>query len=463
MLRFGIPLLLLAFLLAIGICFAQTNLEASEGSQAATGEGPSLQKTVTIDADDASLPTVLSVLAAESGYNIVTGPGVNKLDKISVHLAGTPIEEAMNLVVRAAGLSYEIVGTSFLVAEAKKLKEEAGLTSYVYQLQYANGEQVKEMLEDFNANINVDELGNRLLIITSPKVKNEIFEVIKAIDKPPLQVMIEALIIEVAVEDEENLGIQWNKLTPIQSTFYEGNEPPNASRPGQLPQSVPFTQVNDLNDLGFIGRQEPIFQLAIDYLLKNNLAEVLANSQIATMNNTEAMIGVVDRIPFILSAGGVGGQVRTQIEEVGITLTVKPSVNKDGFITTSIKPEVSNVFQLIGPDQNIPWVVSRSAHSDIRVKDGESIVIAGLLGVNRQYTLYKVPFLGDIPYIGGLFRHKALTSKKTDLIIQITPHIIGPESSGIEKSALIRRAEVELSGKDETEATIMKEMGIEEK
>lgn len=453
MLRSGIPLLLLALLLAVGTGFAQSNLEASAGSEG--GEQADLSKVVTIDADDASLPTVLSVLAAESGYNIVTGPGVNKLDKISVHLSDTPIEEAMNLVVRAAGLSYEVVGNSFLVADAKKLKEEAGLTSYVYPLQYAKATEVKEMLGDFNASISIDQLGNRLLIITSPKVKNEIYQVIEAVDKPPLQVMIEALIIEVAVEDEERLGIQWNKLTPLQSNVYEGYEAPNSSRPGQIPQSVPFNQINSLNDMGFFGRQEPIFQLAIDYLLKNNLAEVLTNSQIATMNNTEASIGVVDRIPFVLSAGGVGGQVRTQIEEVGITLKVRPSVNKDGYITTRIEPQVSNVFQLIGPDQNIPWVVSRGAVTDIRVKDGESIIIAGLLAVNRKFTIYKVPFLGDIPYVGGLFRHKALTSKKTDLIIQITPHIIDPSDTLIKKSKLIDKAVQELMSSDEKNADVM--------
>ncbi|MBZ0263441.1 hypothetical protein K8I28_02120 [bacterium] len=444
MLRTGIPMLLLALVLAVGTTFAQDDM-ADTKTMDSYGDDPQLQKMVTIDADDAALPTVLSILAAESGYNIVTGPGVNVQDKISVHLQDTPIEEAMNLVVRAAGLSYEVVGNSFLVADSKKLREEVGLTSYVIDLQYARAEDIASMLENFNATINIDVLGNRLLVITSPKVKNEITSVIKAVDKPPLQVMIEAMIIEVAVEDEEKIGIQWNKLTPFESTIYEGSEAPAATRPGSLPQSVPFGQVEDLNSLGFFGRQQPIFQLAIDYLLKNNLAEVLANSEIATMNNTEANISVVDRIPYILSAGGVGGQVRTQVEEVGIILTVTPSVNKDGYITTTISPEVSNVFQLVGPDQNIPWVVSRSASSVIRVKDGETIIIAGLLKVDRNYTIFKVPFLGDIPFVGGLFRHKSLTENKKDLIIQITPHIIKDSSyTHIEKSALIQHAEKEL-------------------
>ncbi len=436
---YRIPALVTALFFALSPVFAQTPPEAGEEREVASNLD--LRKPVNIDADDASLPTVLSILAAESGYNIVTGPGVNKEEKISIHLENTPIEEAMNLVVRAAGLAYEVVGNSFLIASANKLKTEVGLRSYVIELLYANAEEVAALLKDFNAQIQVDVAGNKLLIITSPKVISEIRSVIAAVDLPALQIMLEARVIEVAVEDEEKLGIQWNKLTPFETVVYEGTETPNPFRPKELPQQVPFLQIEDLNTFGNFGYQEPVFQLAIDYLLKNNLAEVLANSQIATMNNREASIEVVDRIPFVLSAGGVGGQVRTQTEEVGVKLHIKPTVNTEGNITVQITPEVSNVFQLIGPDQNIPWVVSRRATTTIRVKDGQSIIIAGLLGVNRKNTLFKVPFLGDIPFIGGLFRHKSMTSKKTDLIIQITPHIINELDTGIVKSKLIRSAE----------------------
>jgi type II secretory pathway component GspD/PulD (secretin) len=441
-----ISLILTVTLVLVSSSFAQ--LIPAEGTETELDRS-ALSKTVTIDADDASLPTVLSILAAESGYNIVTGPGVNKQERISIHLKNTPIEEAMNLVVRAAGLSYEIVGKSFLVAEARKLEEEVGLTSYVVELQYSKADEVAEMLKDFNANIQIDKTGNKLLFITSPKVINEIRDVVAAVDKPALQIMLEARIIEVAVEDEEKLGINWNKLTPFETIMYEGPTAPTAFRPAEIPQQVPYVPIEDLNDFGKIGYQEPIFQIAVDYLLKNNLAEVLANSQVATMNNKPASIEVIDRVPFVLSAGGVGGQVRTQTEEVGIKLHITPNVNTDGYITAEIQPEVSNVFQLIGPDQNIPWTVKRSANTTIRVKNGESIIIAGLISVNRKNTIYKVPFLGDLPFIGGIFRHKSITAKKTDLIIEVTPHIIADDASGIEKSTLIKAAEehaVEPSG-----------------
>ena len=92
------------------------------------------ESLITLHAEDAFLPGILAILARESGYNIVTDPNVNRQDKISIHLDQVPIEQAINLVVRAVGLSYEIVGNSFLIADPKKLKEEVGVTSYVVTL-----------------------------------------------------------------------------------------------------------------------------------------------------------------------------------------------------------------------------------------------------------------------------------------------------------------------------------------
>ena len=124
---------------------------------------------ITIHAEDAFLPSILAILAKESGYNIVTDPNVNKQDKVSVHLDEVPIEQAINLVVRAVGLSYEVVGNSFLIADPKKLKEEVGVTSYVVTLKYAAAADVKNLLQDISEQVQVDIPGNKLLVNASPK------------------------------------------------------------------------------------------------------------------------------------------------------------------------------------------------------------------------------------------------------------------------------------------------------
>lgn len=444
---------ILRWILAVGILWTATawcqDVPAT-ATRAGTIDKAGLQKVVSIDADDAFLPSILTILAAKSGYNIVTGPGVNKEERISIHLKDTPIEHAMNLVVRAAGLSYEIVGNSFLVAKSQKLKEQVGLTSYVIPLQYADATETKELLKDLSADIQVDRGGNKLLVITGPKVIAEIQDIVREIDQPSLQIMLEARLVEVAVEDEEKLGIDWSKLAQIKTILVEDITNADGTRGfgiseedlryAEMPDNLRLQRIDGLTGVGDFSRQVSAFELTLDWLLKNNMAEVLANSQVATMNNREAVLQVIDVVPYILSTGGIGGQVQVLREEVGIKLHILPKVNTDGYITTMVTPEVSSVFQLIGPDNNIPWVVRRTSTTTIRVKDGESILIAGLLGADRKVTLHKVPFLGDIPFVGGLFRHRAEHTKKTDLIIQVTPHILGDEYV-MKKSKVIQDTE----------------------
>lgn len=416
------------------------------------------QKLITIHAEDAHLPTVLSILADESGYNIVTSPEVNSQDRISVHMDDVPIEQAVNLVVRAAGLSYELVGKSFLVATADRLSEEIGGKAYVIPLQYADAMEVKNILVDITEKVEVDRGGNKLLIHTSPKSIAEIMEIIESVDVPVLQIMLEARIIEVTLAGDNRVGIDWSRLAQITTIVAENAAPTLAQIGGSLvpgmsqqsqtdgsvieqysalpngrtPDNMYFQRMSTDNTVGF-SRQLSAFDITLDMLLKNNEAEILANSSVVTLNGREAFIEMVDIIPYILSSGGVGGQVQVQREIVGIKLHVKPNVNSDGFITATVTPEISSFYDFVGPERNIPWVQRRISTTTVRVPDGEPIIIAGLLAVDRKKIKHTVPILGKIPYIGRFFQHEFEQETKKDLIIEITPHIIKDTYTGIEK------------------------------
>ena len=151
-----LKIFIFSLLIMVQIAFAQ-------GS-----DNPNEEKLVTIHAEDAYLPGILSILARESGYNIVTDPNVNRQEQLTIHLDDVPIQQAINLVVRAVGLSYEIVGNSFLIAEPKKLAEEVGITSHVVELKYADAMELKDLLQDLTDKIQVDVSGNKLLIYASP-------------------------------------------------------------------------------------------------------------------------------------------------------------------------------------------------------------------------------------------------------------------------------------------------------
>ncbi len=418
-------------------------------------EESSEKKNISMHAEDASISSILAMLAAESGYNIVTDPTVNSENKISIHLDDVPVEQAINLVVRAVGLSYEVVGNSFLVAEPKKLKEEVGITSEVITLKYADAQEVRLLLQDISGQIQVDVSGNKLLVNASPKKIAEIKDVVSQVDVPALQIMLETRLIEVAVDAEEQLGLDWSKLSKVTTIMAENASPPfegagslvpglklveegdgsisedfSSLPTGQTPSQMYFQRLG-AGKLGF-SRQMLAFEATLDLLLRNNKAEVLADSRLTTINGRKASIKLVDIVPYILSSGGVGGQVQVQREEVGIKLEILPTVNSDGFITVKVEPEVSTIFEFIGPDRNIPRVKSRTSSTTIRVKDTESIIIGGLLSNDRKETFYRVPFLSKIPFFGKkLFTSKNLVDRKTDLIIQITPRIINDTYLGM--------------------------------
>ena len=417
---------------------------------------------VTIHAEDAYLPGILVVLAKESGYNIVTDPSVNTQDKISIHLDEVPIEEAINLVVRAVGLGYEIVGNSFLIADPKKLAKEVGITPHIIELKYADAMEVKELLSDLSKQIQVDVSGNKLLINTSPRKIAEIKEVIKEIDVPAIQVLLETRLIEVAMDVDEKLVIDWSKLGKYTSILGEnaealsegaGSVVPDPGTLGTLPATAPFNRLNEDNLIpGKFSRQMTAFNVTLDFLLKNNKADILADSKLVTLNGREATIKMVDIVPYILSSGGVGGQVQVQREEVGIKLSVLPSVNTDGDITVKVEPEVASIFEFIGPDKNIPRVKSRSSSTTIRVRDGESIIIGGLISKDRKNTVYKFHLLHKIPWIGKkLFTSTDLVDRKTDLIIQITPSVLKDNISGIPKNEAMIKLEKTIMLKDDDE------------
>jgi type II secretory pathway component GspD/PulD (secretin) len=326
-----------------------------------------------------------------------------------------------------------------------------GITSYVITLKYAAAEDVKNLLQDISDQVQVDIPGNKLLVNASPKKIADIIQVVESIDVPAIQIMLETRLIEVAVDVEEQLGIDWSKIASYKTILAEGGVPitdgggsviPDDQTFGEVPVTMPFNRLSGIfkkDKTGFLpkyfSRQLTVFDLTLDMLQKNNQAEVLADSRLTTINGREASIKLVDIVPYILSSGGVGGQVQVQREEVGIKLNILPTVNTDGYITVKVEPEVSTIFEFIGPDKNIPRVKSRTSSTTIRVKDGESIVIGGLLSNDRKQTTYQMPVLHKIPWLGKkLFTSHGVVERKTDLIIQITPKIVVDEYTGITKS-----------------------------
>jgi len=371
---------------------------------------PKLKAPITLSAKDASLSEVLKVLSQRSGMNFVSGEGVYR-EKMTIYLDKTPLDEAINILVRAAGLSYEIIGNSVLIAEPEKLAGEVGQTAYIVELKYVSAPEAARMLSDLTSNIKVDGGGNRLICYTSPRVINEIEHIIKAIDHPHILILLETRLLEVTLDKLDDYGLDWQSLSPVSTSV---------SHPATLVKEGFKAAKWTSNGLSF--------RFALDMLVSNGDARVLMDSKLTTTNNREASLHVGDVIPYVIQtynlsgSGGINQQI--QKEETGVKVSVIPHVNEDKQVTLTIKPEVSSIVAFKGAAADIPQTRVRKASTTVRVEDGQTVFIAGLLAQNESDEKRKLPVLGNIPILGALFQNRQKQISKSNLIIEITPRIL---------------------------------------
>ena len=323
-----------------------------------------------------------------------------------------------------------------MVAEAKSLNDETGLSAYTIELKYADASEVQTALSGISDKIQVDRGGNRLIIVTSPRIIGEIQGIVTEMDKPARQVMLEARVVEVSTDGLKKLGIDWDQLNRQGFTFVEGTYDSanvgNIVNPGSggTVKLVPNTPGSyDIWKLGNFTRFPMVFRAFVDLLIQEGNARVLAAPKLVTLNGKEATMLAGQRIPYLVSqtvfAGGAAAPTQTvQIEEVGIKLAILPLINADSLITVRIRPEVSSVTGFRGITGDLPVVSTRQAETTVRLKDGMSVVIGGLLNEEKTSTTTKVPFFGDLPWLGTLFRHVNSSTTKRDLVIEVTPHLL---------------------------------------
>jgi type II secretory pathway component GspD/PulD (secretin) len=383
---------------------------------------------LSLDADSTSLASVLQILAEKSGLNIVTGPEVVG-KRISIHLWNTPFDEALSLVVRTAGLGFERVGRSILVTGLDALASPTGLATRVFDLRYADAEDLRAMLEVITKDVKANAVGNRLVIRATGSGLQEAAAVIAELDRKPQQILLQARLVEVDTSALLELGIDWEKITKWSTVVTEGNQ--GATAKGAIPEKLPYLK---LDQTATWYRQMQAFDVAVDALLSDGNARLLANSSVVTLDGTAAEIFAGETVPVVISSlvspGATGGALQTvQLEkiDVGVKLNITPRIGDEGLITVLVKPEISQITRYVGPNSDLPETSSRRADTYVRVKDGEKIFIGGLLTTEKRSTVQKVPLLGSIPLLGHFFRHYRNETRKLDVVIEITPRIVGDD------------------------------------
>ncbi len=280
-----------------------------------------------------------------------------------------------------------------------------------------------------------DAGSNRLLVGVSPKYKEMVSKLVQELDSTPPQVMIQVLLAEVTIDADKSWGLEF-KVGPFGGEGYKvGATATSAGVATSL--GVPNLSVSSTD-----------FDLLIRALEAQGRLEVLSRPEILVNNNEKARIQVGENVALVESVqrfdtGNTVADVTR--EDVGIILSVTPNISADGFVRMDILPEISKVSARttqITEDFQAPIITKRQVETNVTVKDGETIVIGGLLQTSEEERTSKIPLLGDIPLAGNLFRSTTYTNSKTELLVLLTPRVI--RSDGQTSAALTDLSDKEL-------------------
>jgi type IV pilus assembly protein PilQ len=161
----------------------------------------------------------------------------------------------------------------------------------------------------------------------------------------------------------------------------------------------------------------------LNALVTERKARVITAPRITVIDGNEAQVNLGEEVP--IPSIDSAGRLTFTFKPIGVILRILPKVNRDGLITTKVEPEVSSVIEFLptasGP---VPRIATRKATTTVTVRNGESIILAGLIGTQERKTVLKVPILGDIPILGALFRSTTTSREETEVIFIVTPHIV---------------------------------------
>jgi len=434
---------------------------------------------LTLNFQDIETRAVLQLLAETSGKNIVVSDTVQ--GNVTLRLRNVPWDQALDIVMTTKGLDMRQNGNVIMVAPAEEIaaRETADLEAQLaiseleplysefLQVNYAKASDLaalitgntggKAMLTD-RGSVGVDDRTNTLLVQDTAESLQDVRRMVRALDIPIKQVLIESRIVVVNDDFSRDLGIRLG-VTAFNENSSDGLTA--ISGTGQGTDTMINSALNNLADPanGTIYPVEvpslanrynvnvPIadpagrFALAVlesDYLVDLELTameaegrgEIVSTPRVITANQKEARIEQGVEIPYQQSASS--GATTIQFKKAVLSLTVTPQITPDNNIIMDLRVHKDSVGETIstgGLGGTVPSIDTRNVETQVLVADGQTVVLGGIYETERRETIKKVPFLGDIPFAGALFRSKQRVDNKAELLIFVTPRILEEGSS----------------------------------
>jgi len=429
---------------------------------------------LTLNFQDIETRAVLQLLADVSGRNIVVSDTVQ--GNVTLRLQSVPWDQALDIVLATKGLDKRQNGNVMIIAPAdeiaarekadlearKEIKELEPLLSEFLQVNYAKASDLADLIKGKSKNsmlsdrgsVALDERTNTLLVQDTADRIADIRRLVTTLDIPVRQVLIESRIVIVRDDFSRDLGVRWGVTAVKDRSDGLLAVSGNASGTDTIVQSgidninnngTPFpVEVPSLDDRFNVNLPvaSPAGQLAVallddDFLVDLELSalqaegrgEVISSPRVITANQKEAFIKQGVEIPYQEAASS--GATTTQFKEAVLSLTVTPQITPDNRIIMDLKVTKDSVGQVITNERGgqVPSIDTRSVETQVLVDNGQTVVLGGIYETEQGDDLRKVPFLGDIPLVGYLFRSTNRVSNKSELLIFVTPKILKEGSS----------------------------------
>ena len=429
-------------------------------------------RPVTFNFQDVPVRTVLQLIAEESGLNIVASDTVT--GNVTLRLVNVPWDQALDIVLQAKGLDKRRSGNVVWIAPQSEIaqyeqdKEDARIalsnrvelvTEYI-QINYHNAAQIYKALTEAKgvggsgggggqggqgSNVDTgflsprgrlvaDERTNTLMISDTPKKVAEMKELIRVIDRPVDQVVIEARVVVATESFMRELGARFGLTGTKDNVAFGGNLESNRLNLNDTTQITRglMTDLAVTNPAGAVA----LSILNAGYLLDVELSamqtqgrgEVISNPRIVTSNQREAVIRQGQEVGYVTIQPAQAGGVATpsvQFKEVLLEMRVTPTITNDGrvFLNLNVKKDEIEGFvdTSIG---DVPQISTRSVNTAVLVEDGQTVVVGGVYEFRERDDVSKVPFLGYIPFLGNLFKKKGRSKEKAELLIFVTPKVL---------------------------------------
>ncbi|WP_133470811.1 type IV pilus secretin PilQ [Paraglaciecola marina] len=411
---------------------------------------------ISLDFQDVPVRQVLQIIAQVNGFNLVTTDTVN--GNVTISLSGVPWDQALDMILKIKGLDKRLEGNILLIAPTEELTaretqqlqskqqvaELAPLVSTNVQINYAKANDLAEILKGTEnsiltprGSVAVDERTNTLLLRDTQLSIDEATALVKALDIPIKQVLIESRMVTVRDNASEALGVQWG----VSNTFDDGAVSGTLAGADALASGSASTTTDRLNvalpvsnPAGSIGIQiarlldGTIIDLELSALESENKGEVIASPRITVANQHEAYIEQGTEIPYVEATSS--GATSVEFKKAVLSLKVTPHITPDDRIILDLVVTQDTRGDTVTTSTGDAVAIdTQEISTQVLVANGETIVLGGIFQQTSTNDISKIPLLGDLPFVGALFRNTSEVLEKRELLIFVTPKIVNEELS----------------------------------